>query len=80
MGKELENDYLLIVISIIECLPVSDTVGRILSLCWHKDGQVLVAGGSDGTIRVYEVSTGTVITWHRQTCQHFFHCWLPPAS
>ena len=32
--------------------------GRILSLCWHKDGQILVAGGSDATIRVYEVSTG----------------------
>lgn len=33
--------------------------GRILSLDWHKDGQVLVTGGSDATIRVYEVSTGT---------------------
>ncbi|XP_046842982.1 U3 small nucleolar RNA-associated protein 4 homolog [Xenia sp. Carnegie-2017] len=32
--------------------------GRILSLDWHKDGQVLVTGGSDATIRVYEVSTG----------------------
>ena len=35
-------------------------VGRILSLCWHKDGQILVAGGSDATIRVYEVSTGEI--------------------
>ena len=34
------------------------TIGRILSICWHKDGQILVAGGSDGTIRVYEVATG----------------------
>ena len=31
-----------------------------MSLCWHKDGQVLVAGGSDATIRVYEVSSGNV--------------------
>jgi len=34
--------------------------GRILSLDWSYDGKIIVTGGADGTMRLYNVSTGHV--------------------
>ena len=32
--------------------------GRVLCLSWHPNNNVLVAGASDGTVRVYNIKSG----------------------
>lgn len=34
---------------------------RVLSVAWHRDGEVLVSGSADSSIRVWNAATGRVV-------------------
>ena len=37
---------------------LKNTKGRVLSVSLHENGEVVATGGSDGTVRTYDVDTG----------------------